>query len=185
MEKGGKLFHMIATSDSQRIQVVILEASAISILRKLMLIFQDILLRTNLCMQVESSENGSRTVVKGRTALPPCSGFHFHFYFLTFIFLFPLFFFYFSFLNFLFSWTIAFCEWKHGFASLIWFFIFFVSFGFFVISVPKVQMINVSIIAKDCKNFLFYPKLSLPNKVCQNVTAAVGLLRKKAAIVLW
>merc|ERR1719220_1138764 len=43
LEKGGKLFHMIATSDSQRIQV-------------------------------ESSENGSRTVVKGSTALPPCSG---------------------------------------------------------------------------------------------------------------
>ena len=57
--------------------------------------------------------------------------------------------------------------------------LFFVSFGSFVIPVPKVQMINVSIIAKDCKNFLFYPKLSLPNKVCQNVTAAVGLLQKR------
>ena len=135
-------------------------------------------------MQVESSENGSRTVVKGSTALPPCSGFHFHFSFLIFTFLFSLFLSHFPFLTFLFyfSWTIAFCEWTHSSASLLCcFLLFFVSFGFFVIPVPKVQMINVSIIAKDCKNFLFYPKLSLPNKVCQNVTAAVGLLRKKGS----
>ena len=126
---------MIAASDSQRIQVVILEASAISILRKLILIFQDILLRTNLHMQVESSENGSRTVVKGSTALPPCSGFHvhffshFHFSFLssTFLFSLSLFFshFYFSFIPFTFLFSLSlFSHFHFSFLTLSFFLTF-------------------------------------------------------------
>ena len=146
-----------------------------------------------MLLQVESSENGSRTVVKGSTALPPCSGrFLCFFSFIGSVSSFILF--SGGFICFFFFWS---CMYNFSLPTLnamgsprqnnnnIT-----ISAAEVILSIFNLYISSVTKSALDLcldnsleKKVRLPPKLSLPIKLCKNVVAAHRVVVKKTIML--